>query len=114
MVSGRWCDTARARCYTDPVPTTRPRYTLTDTGAVEEMLDIAQRRWPGVERKELLLRLTAAGRDAVAQELDQREGTERRERQSTAMREGAGLVDAGGPLADAPGRGGWVSAANPR
>jgi len=40
------------------VPTTRPRYTLTDTGAVEEMLDVAQRRWPGVERKELLLRLT--------------------------------------------------------
>jgi hypothetical protein len=84
------------------VPTTRPRYTLTDTGVIEEMLDVAQRRWPGVERKELLLRLTAAGRDAVAQELDRREGTERRERQRTAMRDVADLVDAEVLLSDAP------------
>jgi hypothetical protein len=83
------------------VPTTRPRYTLTDTGAVEEMLDVAQRRWPGVERKELLLRLTAAGRDAVARELDAREGTERRGRQRTAMRNVADLVDAEVLLSDA-------------
>jgi hypothetical protein len=74
------------------VPTTRPRYTLTDTGPVEEMLDLAQRRWPGVERKELLLRLTAAGREAVARELDEREGTARRERQRKAMREVAVLA----------------------
>jgi hypothetical protein len=65
------------------------------------MLDVAQRRWPGVERKELLLRLTQAGRDAVARELDEREGTERRERQLTAMREVAGLVDAEVLLSDA-------------
>ena len=83
------------------MPTTRPRYTLTDTGAVEEMLDIAQRRWPGVERKELLLRLTAAGRDAVARDLNEREGAERRERQRTAMREIADLVDAEVLLSDA-------------
>jgi hypothetical protein len=83
------------------VPTTRPRYTLTDTGAVEEMLDVAQRRWPGVERKELLLRLTQAGRDAVARELDEREGAQRRDRQRSAMREIAGLVDAEVLLSDA-------------
>jgi hypothetical protein len=83
------------------VPTTRPRYTLTDTGAVEEMLDVAQRRWPGVERKELLLRLTQAGRDAVARELDQREGAPRRERQRAAMREVTELVDAEVLLSDA-------------
>jgi len=83
------------------VPTTRPRYTLTDTGAVEEMLDIAQRRWPGVERKELLLRLTQAGSDAVARELDEREGTERRERQRTAMRDVTELVDVDLLLSDA-------------
>lgn len=83
------------------MPTTRPRYTLTDTGAVEQMLDIAQRRWPGVERKELLLRLTQAGSDAVARELDEREGTERRERQRTAMRDVTELVDVDLLLSDA-------------
>ncbi len=83
------------------MPTTRPRYTLTDTGAVEEMLDIAQRRWPGVERKELLLRLTRAGSDAVARELDEREGTERRERQRTAMRDVTELLDVDLLLSDA-------------
>ncbi len=47
------------RCYTrPPVPTTRPRYTVTDTGEVSEMLDLARRAWPDVsERKELLLLL---------------------------------------------------------
>ena len=83
------------------MPTTRPRYTLTDTGAVEEMLDIAQRRWPGVERKELLLRVTQAGSDAVARELDEREGTQRRERQRAAMRDVTELVDVDLLLSDA-------------
>ena len=81
------------------MPTTRPRYTLTDTGSLEEMLDLAQRRWPGVERKELLVRLTQAGRDAVARELE--EGAQRRERQRAAMREVTGLVDVEALLSDA-------------
>jgi hypothetical protein len=72
------------RCYTILMPTTRPRYTLTDTGELREQLDEAQRRWPGVsDRKELLLRLTAAGREAIRRE--------KRER-STAVRETAGLL----------------------
>jgi hypothetical protein len=55
------------------MPTTRPRYTITDTGAVSEQLDEAQRRWPEVgDRKELLLRLAAAGRTAINREIDQR------------------------------------------
>jgi hypothetical protein len=55
------------------VPTTKPRYTLTDTGELSEQLDQAQRLWPQVrDRKELLLKLTAAGRDAI-----EREGTDR-------------------------------------
>jgi hypothetical protein len=55
------------------VPTTKPRYTITDTGIVSEQLDEAQRRWPEVrDRKELLLRLAAAGRSAIAREIDQR------------------------------------------
>ena len=81
------------------MPTTRPRYTITDTGSVREMLDVAERRWPGVERKDLLLRLSEAGREAV--ERDLRDGAERRERQRHAMHEIAGLVDADVLLSDA-------------
>jgi hypothetical protein len=47
---------------------------VTDTGDVTEMLDAAQRRWPGVgNRKGLLLLLAAVGRKAI-----EREGSERR------------------------------------
>ena len=66
------------------MPTTKPRYTLTDTGALREQLDEAQRRWPEVRnRKELLLRLTAAGQKAI-----EREAQERR----SAIEETAGLL----------------------
>jgi hypothetical protein len=55
------------------MPTTKPRYTLTDTGALREQLDAAQRRWPKVrDRKELLLRLAEAGRKAIAHEAEER------------------------------------------
>jgi hypothetical protein len=55
------------------VPTTRPRYTLTDTGVLREQLDEAQRRWPDVrDRKELLLRLAEAGRNAITREAEER------------------------------------------
>ncbi|HSS43139.1 MAG TPA: hypothetical protein VLK37_11400 [Solirubrobacterales bacterium] len=55
------------------MPTTRPRYTLTDTGVLREQLDDAQRRWPEVRnRKELLLRLAEAGRKAITDEAEQR------------------------------------------
>jgi hypothetical protein len=66
------------------VPTTKPRYTVTDTGEVSQLLDEAQRRWPEVrDRKELLLRLAAAGRDAIEQK-----GVERR----LAVKETAGAL----------------------
>lgn len=49
------------------MPTDKPRYMLTDTGDLSEMLDAAQQRWPDVSsRKELLLRLAAAGQEALA------------------------------------------------
>jgi hypothetical protein len=55
------------------MPTARPRYTFTDTGVLQEQLDEAQRRWPEVRsRKELLLRLAEAGREAIAREADER------------------------------------------
>jgi hypothetical protein len=66
------------------MPTTKPRYTLTDTGALREQLDEAQRRWPKVrDRKELLLRLTAAGRAAIEREAQERK---------SAIEETAGLL----------------------
>ena len=50
----------------DPMPTTKPRYTVTDTGDLSDQLDQAQRRWPEIkDRKALLLKLAAAGRDAI-------------------------------------------------
>jgi len=55
------------------VPTTKPRYTLTDTGELSAQLDEAQRHWPDVhDRKELLLRLATAGRDAIEREANER------------------------------------------
>ena len=53
------------------MPTTKPRYTLTDTGELSEQLDRAQRRWPEeADRKELLLRLVAAGSEALDDEVE--------------------------------------------
>jgi hypothetical protein len=55
------------------MPTTRPRYTITDTGELSEQLDQAQRRWPEIrDRKVLLLRLVEAGREAIAREAGER------------------------------------------
>lgn len=66
------------------MPTTKPRYTVTDTGELSEQLDEAQRRWPEVrDRKELLLRLAAAGRDAIEHEAKER---------GIAIRETAGTL----------------------
>ena len=66
------------------MPTTKPRYTLTDTGALRAQLDEAQRRWPEVrDRKELLLRLTAAGQKAIEREAQERK---------SAIEETAGLL----------------------
>jgi hypothetical protein len=65
------------------MPTTNPRYTLTDSGALRELLDDAQHRWPDVhDRKELLLRLARAGHqslnaDEPAAELRRRAGEQR-------------------------------------
>jgi hypothetical protein len=55
------------------MPTSKPRYMLTDTGDLSDLLDTAQRRWPEANsRKELLLRLAAAGAQAIATEAKKR------------------------------------------
>jgi hypothetical protein len=83
------------------VPTTQPRYTVTDTGEMREMLDLAQQRWPDVrDRRQLLLRLAAAGRDAIAFDVDASERLLRVERQREALERARDLVDADVLLSD--------------
>lgn len=68
------------------MPTTHPRYTITDTGPVRELLDAAQRQWPEVgDRKELLLRLAQTGHDSLRVDRVQAETRHRRERQRAAL-----------------------------
>jgi hypothetical protein len=83
------------------MPTTRPRYTVTDTAEVREMLDLAHQAWPEVvDRKELLLRLAAEGRDAIRQRLDERDHAQRRAEQIESMSRAATLMDLDLLLAD--------------
>jgi len=81
------------------MPTTRPRYTVTDTGQTAELLDLAQRAWPEIaDRRQLLLRLTEAGGEALEAKLAERE--QRRERQRLGLGRAAQLVDVDELLAD--------------
>jgi hypothetical protein len=52
------------------MPTTRPRYQVTETPSITHALDIAARLWPGEPRSRLLLQLIYAGSAA----LEQRQG----------------------------------------
>jgi hypothetical protein len=84
------------------VPTTRPRYTFTDTGELQEMLDLAQRAWPEVgDRKELLYRLARTGENAVRRQAAEADAQRRRERQRAALERGHELIDAELVLSDA-------------
>ena len=84
------------------MPTTRPRYTVTDTGELTAMLDLAHRRWPEIgDRRVLLLRLVALGRDAVAAEVEADDAGRRRRRQEEALGRAAELVDVDELLSDA-------------
>ena len=47
------------------MPTTRPRYQVTETDAVAHALDIAAREWPDEPRSKLLMRLVALGGDSL-------------------------------------------------
>lgn len=76
------------RCYTDPMPTTRPRHTITETEPVTEALGLARRRWPGESESQLLRRLALAGAEHLSGEED-REIERRRE----ALRRHAGVLE---------------------
>lgn len=81
------------------MPTTRPRYTVTDTGHTAELLDLAQRAWPEVtDRRQLLLRLTEIGGEALGAKLADHE--QRRERQRRGLERAARLVDVDTLLGD--------------
>jgi hypothetical protein len=55
------------------MPTSKPRYMLTDTGDLSDLLDAAQRHWPELtDRKILLLKLAETGGEAIAAEADER------------------------------------------
>jgi hypothetical protein len=83
------------------MPTSRPRYSVTDTGKTAELLDLAARAWPEVEdRKALLLRLAEAGAGAVERELH--EGEAARIRRRDALLRSRELLDADVLLADQP------------
>jgi hypothetical protein len=98
---------AMIRCSTTllhliAVPTTQPRYTVTDSGDLRRMLDVAQRRWPEVrDRRQLLLLLAAAGHEAIAGEFLVEERSARRDRQRAALARSTDLVETETLLADA-------------
>jgi hypothetical protein len=76
------------------VPTTRPRYTFTDTGDLEALLDAAQRRWPEVSsRKALFLRLAEEGGSSLGLEAEHPDIEERRKRSQAALIRLRSLVD---------------------
>ena len=83
------------------MPTSQPRYTVTDTGRLHDMLDVAQRRWPEIrDRRQLLLRLAGVGADRVASELDVVSLRERRDRQRAALNRAPELIDSEALLSD--------------
>ena len=52
------------------MPTSRPRYQVTETPEVAHALDLAAQRWPGEPRSKLLLRLVKAGRGTLEHDQD--------------------------------------------
>lgn len=76
------------------MPTTRPRYTFTDTGRVQALLDAAQERWPELtDRKALLLRLAEEGGHALDLDGEGEAAEQRRIRATAALERIPSLVD---------------------
>ena len=54
------------------VPTTRPRHLVTETDDLAVALDDAARRWPGLSRSQLVVRLALEGHRAAVTERERR------------------------------------------
>jgi hypothetical protein len=76
------------------VPTTRPRYTFTDTGHLQDLLDDAQERWPEVtDRKTLLLKLAEEGHTTIRFSQERLSASERHVRTRAALERIRSLTD---------------------
>ena len=71
--------------YTSAMPTTRPRYQVTETDAVARALDLAAREWPDEPRSRLIRRLLALGGKVL-----ERTQTEEQLARQIAVRETSG------------------------
>jgi hypothetical protein len=83
------------------VPTTKRRYTFTDAGDLEQLLDAAERQWPEIrDRKTLLLRLAQEGGNALGLDRQSEEAEERRRRATAALKRLSSAIDADVLLSD--------------
>ena len=69
------------------MPTARPRHFVTETDDLAAALDEAARRWPGLSRSQLLVRLALEGHHAAEHRRD-----ERRRRRLEAIRTYSGCL----------------------
>lgn len=69
------------------MPTTRPRYLVTETDELAAALDAAAQHWPNLSRPQLLARLALEGH-GVAQQAQR----ERRHRRLLAVRQHSGML----------------------
>ena len=56
--------------YTRTMPTTRPRYQVTETDALAHALELAEQEWPGEPRSRLIERLATTGAEQLAERHD--------------------------------------------
>ena len=49
------------------MPTTRPRYQITETDEVARALEAAERRWPGEPRSRLIVRLVTENGETIGE-----------------------------------------------
>ncbi|WP_169053977.1 hypothetical protein [Agromyces sp. H66] len=70
------------------MPTTRPRFQVTETPEIRRALDVAARAWPEASRSELVLRLFLRGAEAIDADAEQP-----RSRRRQAVDASAGSLD---------------------
>ena len=85
------------------MPTSKPRYAITDTAAVERTLDEAARRWPELagDRKALLLRVLEVGAGTIAADAAADGSPSRVQQRQRVTRRLPDLVDVDALLDDA-------------